>query len=242
MDKVREAEEQMINTIFYQEATGKTVSYEDLMARIRVIAACMEKMHTFQNTVDSAETYLTTGVKNAVAGDAEGLLYYLSKTKDSDIAAMQEAIKIGFNGPASQAVNQIINEDRAGDLAFRQMLDSELSSLRKSYLTTYKPLIPHFADDTIEMGARAVLNSALTGMETIATAFEQIAADHMTTSILHRTQTQNLFAFLKSKKMSQLLYKLLDTFSDEFDPINLDKEVKRFIKHHKLDQDGTICG
>lgn len=242
MERTREQEEKFIDTIFFKEANGKAVSYEELVARIRIIAACVERMQTFQNTVDMSEAYLMTGVKNAVAEDAEGLLYYLSEAKESDISAMQTAVKVSFNGPASQAVMQIINAERAGDREFRSMLDQQLSSMRKTYLDTYRPLLPYFADDTISMGAQALRGTFYSGMEAISTAFEELTADHMATSLLNRTQTQGLFANLTSKKMTQLLYQLLRTYVDEFDPVNVDKEVKRFTKHHGLDRDGTLCG
>jgi len=242
MDRVRESEEKMVNTIFAQESMGKKVDYESLMLRVHMLAACSERMQTHQHTVDSAETYLNLGTKDAISSDAEGLLYYLADKPEPLIRTMQDAIEVGFNAPATMAVEQIVGAERSTDREFRDSLDTELSALKNKYTQVYSPLIPLFADDTMDMGVSALTSTIYEGMETISSAFKALTADHMATSFLTRTQTQNLFAYLSSKKLTQLMHQLLSTFVNEFDPVNLDREVKRFISQNKLDREGSLCG
>ena len=151
---------------------------------------------------------------------------------------------VQFRENASHSVNMLKQMKRAGGADIRKAMDNNLSSVRKKYHDVYESLLPYTEDGTMDnsMGAQTFMMLVQEGADRIAQAFEGVVTDHISNSILNTSQCQSLFAFLKAKRKAQSLHELVTLFQDEFDPIDLDREIQRFIRQYKLTAPGTYCG
>lgn len=243
LDQAREAEESKINTIFYREASGKPVDYYQLRNRTRTIAVIADRAQTHEYALNEIEGYLLSGKKELFHGDAQSFVYHLASMPAPKLTAVQDALGISFSQASDRALSSIVNQDRVGDRAFREHLDQQYKAVKDRFNSTFLPLLPHYTDDTIDDAGASVLQGYMSlGLETLSNTYEQLTVDHISNSTLNRAQLQSTFANLLEKKNIQLLHQTVGKFAEEFDPIDLEKEVARFIKNTRLNVDGSICG
>jgi hypothetical protein len=241
--KLREEEEKAVNTLFIYEANGQAVNYDKVTSRLKVIAALMDRAGYYQSIVDQADEYLKLKAKDYVADDVEGLLYYLSNVKPGHLDALKETLAVSFRENASHSVNMFTQLKRAGEADVRKVLDTNLSAVRKKFHDVYETLRPYIEDDTMNnVGAHHLKQAISIGAQRISDAFDGVVVEHVSNSTLNTNQMQSLFAFLKEKRKAQSFYQLVNLFQDEFDPVDLDREIQRFIKQYRLKTPGTYCG
>lgn len=241
--ELREEEEKAVNTLFIYEAKGQSINYEKVVARIKIIAALMDRAGYYQAVVDQADEYLKLKAKDYVADDVEGLLYYLSSVKPEHLDPLKETLAVNFRENAAHSVNMFTQMKRAGEADVRKVLDANLSAVRKKFHDVYETLLPYIKSGTIDdAGAQYFKQTISRGIQRIADTLDSIVVEHVSNSTLNTNQVQSLFAFLKEKRKAQSFYELVNLFQDEFDPINLDREIQRFIKQYRLKMPGAYCG
>jgi hypothetical protein len=243
MDRLREAEQNAIDSIYYLEAANRNVNYEELAGRLHMLLACSERIASQQYVIEQISGYLYRSFKDIVDGDASGAVYYLSGMNEAALAPLQTILEMGFRPPAEQAANMTQAMKRVGQQELKTMLDTKLSEVKSLLKTVYEPLLPYYKSDTIDStGAETIKGILNEGIDILHRTFEKVSVEHIGNSILNRDHTETLFAYMNSKKDRQLLYNTVSTFHSEFDPIDLDKEVLRFIKQQGLLNDGSLLG